>query len=151
MNPHDDIPADDAQDEKQLASMLGAADSDAAPPDPELLAKLRAQSTEAFAASSARPVPIKRWRPARWLAAAAVIAIVGMGLYFWLSPGPSGVALGQVLDNTEKADTLHARFRLGEQEIEFWHTSTPNRSRWQERDGRYRIGDGGKSRAADGR
>src|SRR5262245_55238313 len=147
MNPHDDIP-DDGKDEEQIASVLKASETSAAPPDLDLLARLRTQSTEAFSAASAQPAPTgARQRPtflrkARWLGAAAAIVVAGVGLYFWLAPGRSGVALGQVLDNVEKADTLHVRFSLGDKQVEYWQTSKPKRSRWDNLDGKYMIADG---------
>src|SRR5438874_1802745 len=139
MNPHDDM-----KDEEQWASVLGSSEADAAPPDPDFLARLRAQSSEAFAAASSQPAPgAERKRPmfirqARWFGTIAAVVIVGVGLYFWFAPASSGVTLGEVLDNVEKANTFHARLS-GIQPIEFWHTSQPKRSRWDFPNGSYLI------------
>jgi predicted Zn-dependent protease len=143
MNPNEEI-----QEEERIAALLATTDKDAAPPDPEVLARLRAQSSEAFAASSVKPssAPERNRRMVfsmtRWVAAAAII--VGAGLYFWLAPGPSGVAFGQVLENTEKADALHLRFRQFQSTLEVWHTREPDRSRLDNLDGSYQIADGAK-------
>ena len=138
---------DDIKDDEQIAPILAASETDAAPPDPAVLARLRAQSTEAFKAASApRPMFFRR---ARWLGAAAAVVAFGIGLYFWLSTGASavaGVTLGQVLENSEKADTLQFGFsrgsQRGNQKLVFWHTSKPNRSRWDDLHGHYQITDG---------
>ena len=129
MNPHDDTP-DDIKDEEQIAAALAAAQIDAAPPDAEALARIRAQSTEAFTAAPLQRAPTATKRPApfaraRWLGAAAAVILIGFGLYSWLAPGLSGATLGQVLENLEKADTLHVRLTRGDQKLEFWHTSKP--------------------------
>src|SRR5262245_22592901 len=142
MNPHDN-PQDDPQDEQQIASLLGASLPDAAPVDPDFLDRLRAQSSEAFsqsASSGNRSRPM-RSRRVRWLAAVAATLVAAVGLYWWLA-GSSAVALGQVLKNVENADTLHMRLSHGGRELEFWHTSNPRRSRWDEQGGHYRIADG---------
>ncbi len=140
MDPHDDK-KDETKDEEQIASVLKTSNADAAPPDPAVLARLRAQSTEAFAASMKTKRPL-RFRGGRWLGAAAAVVAVAVGLYFWLAPGDAGVAFGNVLEATEKADTLRVRLSRGNKQMEFWHTSKPNRSRWDDLDGNYRIADG---------
>src|SRR5947208_3319523 len=133
MNPHDE-----QGNERQIASLLGASETGAVSPDRDALARLRGQSTEVFAAASTqhttRKLPLFL-RGARWLGAAAAVFVFGLGLYSWLAPGTSGVALGQVLENVEKAQTLHARFSRGNQQLEFWHTSQPRRSRWDDLEG----------------
>ena len=104
MNPHDDKP-EDAQDEERIAAILKAVETDAAPPDPAVLAQVRTQSTDAFRAASPRPMYLVFFRRARWFAATAAAVIIGVGLYFWLAPGPSNIALGQVLEKQgNKAD-----------------------------------------------
>src|SRR5262245_3814987 len=87
MTPHDDIPED--QDEEQIASLLSASLTDAAPVDPDFLARLRPQSTEAFTQSASadernRPM---RYPRGKWLAAAAASLVAAVGLYCWLVPG----------------------------------------------------------------
>jgi predicted Zn-dependent protease len=148
MNPNDEI-----QEEDRIAALLGATDKDAAPPDQEALARLRAQSTEAFAASSIKPssTPERNRRMVfnmtRWVAAAAAI-IVGAGVYFWLAPATNnnalGATLGQVLENSDQADSLHLRFQRDGSKMEFWHTRKPERSRWDDLAGHYHIADGAK-------
>jgi tetratricopeptide (TPR) repeat protein len=151
MNLNDDISAD-AKDEEQIASALTASEADAAPPDREFLAQLRGQSTEAFAAAAAQAAgqtspgrnawPTGIFRRRRWLGAAAAAIVIGVALYYSLAPGASGVALGQVLDNVEKADTLYVRMSDGDKKMEYWHTSKPKRSRWDDLNGNYSIADG---------
>jgi Flp pilus assembly protein TadD len=147
MNPLDEIP-DDARDDEQIAQLLSASETDAPPPDRDALLLLRAQSTDAFVAASAptksfteRKSPMLLSK-VRWLTAAAAAVVIGAGIYCWFSPGPSGLAFGEVLDNSENAGTLHARIDFGDQKMEFWHTSNPPRSRWDDLDGNYRIADG---------
>jgi tetratricopeptide (TPR) repeat protein len=144
MNPHDDN-----REEEQMASLLAAMEKDAAPPDRDFLAQLRAQSTDAFSTASAPHPPAgqgerRRFaRGLRWLAAAAAV-VLGVALYFWLSPGRSAVAFGKVLENAENAETLHLRVSVqgGPGPVELWHTSRPQRSRWDDQPGQYRIADG---------
>src|SRR5271166_4867711 len=99
-------PVDEKPDEEQIARLLAATDADAPPPDRAVLAGLRGQATEAFAAAfSAKKRPL---RMVRWLAsAAAALVLVGIGAFLWQSWPISGVALGEVIDNSDKADTLH--------------------------------------------
>src|SRR5262249_61670465 len=129
---------------------LAAVAKDAVPPDRELLARLRAQSTEAFAGSVQSLSIGVRKRPmisraGRWLgAAAAAVLLVGGGLYVFFSLSPSAVAFGKVLENTERADTLHLRVSLPGKHVEFWHTNQPKRSRWDDLAGNYQIADGSK-------
>jgi Flp pilus assembly protein TadD len=138
MNPHDET-----QDEERIASLLAATERDAVPPDPERLARLRAQSTAVFAASSSshrrRPMLV---RTATWLtAAAAAIALIwAAGVYFWPVP-LRAPTLAEVFEISDRADTVHLRFTSG-QEIDFWHTRQPERSRWDDLAGNYRIADG---------
>ena len=144
-------PNDDTKDEEQIAAILSSTTNDAAPPDADVLARLRAQSTAAFAAtenaaavrSSSRAIRMKR---VRWLGAAAAVLFVvsGLGVYFWLVPGPHGVSFGQVLENMEKADTMHMLVTRGKKQTEIWLVSKPWRSRWDDLDGNYRIADGAK-------
>jgi tetratricopeptide (TPR) repeat protein len=140
MNPDDDK-HDDPKDEERIASVLATSETDAAPPDPEVLAKLRAQSTDAFAAAQTAKRSMF-YRRARWLGAAAAAIVIGVALYSWFAPSASAVTLGQVLDNLDKADTVHLRFSRDNEQFEFWHTSEPNRSRWNHPDGTYRVADG---------
>jgi len=143
MNPHDENP-NDAKDEEQMASVLASSETDAPLPDPDVLARLRAQSAAAFAAASAPSAERKRsmlFRRPRWLGAAAAAVVIGLGLYFWLAPGASAVTLGQVLDNVDKADTLHVRVSRGDKQFEYWQTNAPKRSRWDNLDGNYVITD----------
>ena len=82
-------------------------------------------------------------RSARWLAAAAAIAVIAVGIYSWFAPWASAVTLGQVLEKLEKAETIHVSIRRNDgRGVDFWHTSQPNQSRWDERWGEYRIADG---------
>jgi tetratricopeptide (TPR) repeat protein len=139
------------RDDELFASLLPALERDAAPPDREFLARLRTQSTEAFAQASAQALPLKeRKRPmfartVRWLAAAAAAAVL-LGLIWHQGFGPRrpADALGSVLENVENAETVHLRVRYdgGSKDLEFWHTSQPRRSRWDDRAGNYRIADG---------
>jgi predicted Zn-dependent protease len=142
---------DDDRDDEQLASLLPSVEKDAAPPDREFLARLRAQSAEAFAQASSQPLPLKeRKRPmfalaVRWLgAAAAAVALIGLTWYYGFGPGRPADTLGKVLENVENADTVYLRVRYdgGAKNIEFWHTSRPKRSRWDDLAGNYRIADG---------
>ena len=89
MNPHDDN-----RDEEPIAPFLAATEKDAVPPDREFLARLRVQSTEAFAAAASQPLPISQrkrpmfFRAVYWLGtAAAAVLVCGVGLYFWLVAG----------------------------------------------------------------
>jgi Flp pilus assembly protein TadD len=144
MNANDEN-HDKAGDEEQIAKLLAASEIDAPPPDRETLAVLRGQSSAAFAAAPSEPAAnAERKRPplfrkARWLAAAAAVVLIGVGLYSWQT---SGVALGQVLDKVESAETLHARFSRDDTQVEFWHTRQPNQSRWDYPHGKYNIAQG---------
>ena len=133
-------PNDDAKDEEKIRALLARAQSDAALPDADTLASLRTQSSEAFAAAA--PVQRARYvapfRRPRWLAAAAALIVIGVGLYFWLTPGPS---LGQALATLDNAETLHVRYTSHNKQHEFWHTRQPNRSRWDHLEGGYEIAD----------
>ncbi len=147
MDPHEPVP-DDAKDEEQLAAALAASESAAAPPEAEFLAKLRAQSTDAFVAGS--PLPVEpRKRPMfyrRWLAgAAAAVVLVGVSAYAWIALTSPSLTLGQAFDQFDQAGTLHARLVRGGKTYEFWQTSQPPRSRLDDLDGNYRIVDEGNS------
>jgi Flp pilus assembly protein TadD len=141
MNPHDE-----AKQEQQIASLLAATQTGAPPPDPEMLARLRAQSTEAFALASHRAREQQRrrvGRALRWIgSSAAAVLILAVSVFFLLLPSGSGVALGKVLDDVNNADTLHLRFSRTALQVDFWHTSKPNRSRWDEPGGKSQIADG---------
>jgi Flp pilus assembly protein TadD len=141
MNPHE-------PNEEQIAAILALSETDAAPPDHAALEKLRAQSTAAFAAAMPSSRPSAGYRNARWLTAAAAAILVALGVFFWLLPG-SGPALGQVLENVAKADTLHARFSRGKEQLAYWRTREPNRSRWDDLNGHYRITDGSMAWTVD--
>src|SRR5262249_49163373 len=130
---------DEDRDEEQLASLLPSIEKDAAPPDREFLARLRALSAEAFSQASWQPLPLKeRKRPmfayaVRWLgAAAAAVALIGLTWYYGFGPGRPADTLGKVLENVENADTVYLRVRYdgGAKSVEFWHTNRPKRSRW---------------------
>src|SRR4051794_13002140 len=92
-------PPHETRREEQIPPPPAMTEGDAPPADAELLARLRAQSTEAFTA--ARPAPRRRFptllRRARWLAAAAAVVIATLGLYVWLSPLAFAAPLGEVL------------------------------------------------------
>src|SRR5947208_297289 len=109
-------PMDDNRDEEQLASLLGATDRDAAPPDRAFLDRLREQSTAAFQASfSQQAQPQKRGRfmfsgLMRGLAVAAAV-LIGVSVFIWLHSPHAGPTFGEVLDKTAEAETVH--FRLG--------------------------------------
>ncbi len=139
------------QDDKLFASLLPAIARDAAPPDRAFLARLRDHSTEAFTQALSQPLPRKeRKRPmfahaVRWLGAAAAAAVLlALAWYHGFGPGRPADAFANVLENVEKADTVHLRVRYdgGDKKIEFWHTSRPQRSRWDDSTGNYRIADG---------
>ena len=150
MNPIDDA-QDRTQDDEQIASVLASSQADAAPPDKEFLAQLRMQSTDAFTAAAASPpvadapgspapaIPRGFFRRSRWLGGIAAAVTVGIGLYYLLAPGVSGVAFGLVLEKLEEAKTLHVRISQNDpgaaQKVELWHTNTPNQSRWDIREG----------------
>jgi Flp pilus assembly protein TadD len=156
MNPHNEN-----RDEEQVASFLAATERDVVPPDPDFLARLRVQSTEAFqnapgcwssafrrseeVAGHRLKAGLQRWffRSARWIAAAAAI-LLGVGLCFWLVPGQPANAFGKAIENVESADTLHLRLSLnrGLKHVEVWHSNRPRRSRWDDLAGHYRIADG---------
>ncbi len=145
MSPNDEI-----REEEQIVFLLSALAKGAPPPDQDVLAKLRAQATAAFQeASSQAPSRVERKRRmnfslVRWLGAAAAV-LLGVTLYFWQPAGPAGVALGQVLENSEQADSLHVHFqRADDGKLELWHTRMPERSRWDDLGGNYRIVDGGR-------
>jgi predicted Zn-dependent protease len=137
------MPPDDTRNEEQFASLLKKAETDAVPPDPELLERLRVESTQAFTESRAAKAQHLRKHVLRWLSAAAAL-VLGVGLYFLLGPGQSARAFGRVLEDLEKAPSLHVRVstRHGPGCVEFWHTSEPSRSRWDSLDGRYQIAAG---------
>jgi predicted Zn-dependent protease len=140
---------DDPRDEELFAALLPALDKDAAPPDREVLARLRAQSAEAFSQAPSQPLPLRERkrsmfaRAVRWLGAAAA-AVVLFGLAWHYGPGRPADAFANVLENVEGADTVHLRVRYdgGAREVEFWHTNRPKRSRWDDAAGQYRIADG---------
>jgi len=149
---------DEKRDEEQIAFLLAAAEKDVMPPEREFLARLRAQSSEAFLQAAAQPLATrsdrerKRSRLARALRgvglAAAAAIMLAAGLYFWLSPGTSALAFGKVLETITEADTVHLRItsRLNRRvkEFEFWHASQPTRWRLDDLDGNYRIADGSR-------
>jgi tetratricopeptide (TPR) repeat protein len=136
-------PQDEARDEDQISSLLGALNSDVPPPDSAALARLRAASTAVFGGE--RKARFGGRRVKRWLApiaAAAVIALVALRV--WMPFAPSGLPLREVFENSEKADTLHIRFARGDQHLEVWHMANPARSRWDDLAGHYRVADGAR-------
>jgi hypothetical protein len=143
MNPTNQSPQESREDD-HFAAVLAAVNTDAAPLDPDALARLREQSTAAFGAAS-HASEMKRptfTRFERWLGAIAALVLVCIGFYFWFASNASAATLGQALDNAEKATTLQARLTVGKKQIESWHTTKPARSRWDDLDGNYRIADG---------
>ncbi len=91
MNTPDSGPTDE-----QLGALLGAADKDAAPPDPAVLARLREQSLAAFHAAASHTTPTSLWKRImsptsfRWIAAsAAAVLVLGIGFVVarWLGIG----------------------------------------------------------------
>src|SRR5262245_17794959 len=106
----------DDRDDEQLASLLPSIEKDAAPPDREFLARLRAQSAEAFSQAASQPLPIKaRKRPmfarsVRWLGTAAAAAVLlALGWYYGFGPGRPADTFGKVLENVENADSVYLR------------------------------------------
>jgi tetratricopeptide (TPR) repeat protein len=143
-------PQDNSRDEDHLASLLAAANKDAAPPDREFLDRLRTQSTEVFRTASAQQAQRHRRRRSmisgamRVLAASAAAAIlIGVGFYVWVVPHESDLAFGKVLENIANAETLHLQLTRQGQTGEVW-TRRPHQLRWDEADGTYRIADGSK-------
>ncbi len=141
MDPQN-IPSEDAKSDELFATTLASIQGDAVPPDAAVLARLRAQSTEAFAATAVQPPRTLGFRPVRWFAAAAAMIVIGVGAYFWLTP--RGVTLGQVVANSEQAETLHLRVIRGQAKMEFWHSRRLKQSRWDNPNGRFSIADGTK-------
>src|SRR5258708_3712982 len=108
--------ADQTPDEQPITSVLGAADTNAAPPDADVLAKLKAQSTAAFNAAGAR----KRFRRrAAWFGAMAAAVAIGVGLYFWWAA--RNPTLREVFAIMEKAGTLHIRIDKGGKSTNYWY------------------------------
>ena len=112
-------PPEANRDDEPFASLLPSIEKDAVPPDEEFLARLRAQTTEAFVAAAAQPLPINDRKSRmfthglRWLGtAAAVLLFVGLGWYFWLGPGRSPDAFSKVLERVESAKTVHLRVKF---------------------------------------
>jgi len=143
-------PLDEERDEEQLACFLTSTEKDAVSPDREFLARLREQSTEAFAQASLQQLPIEARKrrtmsriAGRLATAAAAAMVVGIGLHFWLSPEPPGLTLGEVLDTFDTTDTAHLRLtnRVVDARHEVWHTSRPKRWRSDSGRGAYSIGD----------
>ncbi len=140
-------PDDDIREEERFTSLLAGLDKDAAPPAGDVLARLRAHSTDAFAAATATSTsPKERNRPmilrvTRWLGATAVAAVIGcVGVYFWLASG-TNVAFGQILQNSETSKTINLVVRNGDKTTAFLHDSgdKQKRSRWDFPDGTARI------------
>src|SRR5262249_54560339 len=73
-----------------------------------------------------------------------ILILAGLGWYYLLPQRLPADALGRVLENSENAETIHLRvsFRDGPRRVDFWHTNRPQRSRWEEAEGKYRIADG---------
>ena len=163
-------PNDDNQQDERLAELLSlAAGADVPPPDEAFLGRLRRESAAAFAAEpaaafAAEPAaageppqapldqvpsptrPRKRRHRMSVLAvrtlvaslAATVLAVVTL----WNSPtgDDSALAFGRVLDKTGGAETLHLKIvREGRTSDVF---ARPQRLRWNEPDGTYRIARG---------
>jgi hypothetical protein len=110
----------DNWDEDRLAELLRAAQHPAVPPDEQFLARLRAESTEAFQSSANETTPSVRkskmfivvWRAL----AATAAAIVLTATWFMASDsGGSAVTLAKVLEKTESAKSLHLRIQRAEQ------------------------------------
>jgi tetratricopeptide (TPR) repeat protein len=143
MTPTDDRP----DDEDRLAALLRAAERDAPPPDPAVLAGLRDRSTQAFL-DQAAPTPVppqRRLRPMhttllRLSAVAAVLAVVTAGVWYFLAPAPAADQLGPALDRAAAARTLHLRLVRGGRPEEVW-VRRPGRWRIDDAGGTYRIGD----------
>src|SRR5262245_44491237 len=138
------------RDDALFASLLPSIEKDGAPPDGEFLARLRTQSTEAFAQAS-QPLHLQeRKRPmfahaVRWLGAAAAAAVLlALAWYHGFGPGRPADTFANVIENVETADTVHLRVRYdgGRKGGEFWRTNRPKRARWDDLTGTSRIADG---------
>ena len=137
-------PEDGNWDQQRLAALLASLDKDAAPPDPQLLARIRELSAEAFAAEFSRQtqLPARRRRmfviALRGLAAAAAASIV-VATCFWSSiTADDTLALGKALENTAKADTVQLSISRDGKSSRLW-VKQPNRLRWNHPDGTYSI------------
>jgi hypothetical protein len=92
--------------------LLAAAARDALPdPDAAAMARLRADSAEAFVSAAA--APRRRVHPNRWLAAAAAVIALAAGLWLVqrITPGPA-YAFADVPAQLRKVRTLHWRETL---------------------------------------
>src|SRR5262249_45301380 len=106
MTPHDE------RDDDQFRALLGATDRDAPPPDPDLLARLRDRSAEAFApAASPQTLPLAPRRRmvsflSRALTAAAALLVFTTGLVYWYNARTSRAEFDTVLRGLDDAESL---------------------------------------------
>ena len=147
-------PEDDSRVEKQLASLLGALNNDAAPPDRVFLDGLREQSTQVFRQSFSRSDQHRsRRRPMIsmamrvFCAAAAAAVVIGAWLLFQRGPkdesADSQFAFAKVLENMAEAQTVHVKIMRAGQTTEAW-IKQPGQWRRDKADGTYEIGSGPK-------
>jgi Flp pilus assembly protein TadD len=99
----------DPPDEELLAALLKAADRDVAPPDRAALDRVRDQSTEAYRTASNQKyaaAPGPRSRLARFVSVAAglaAVALVAVGVSFWMTPRSHADTFARVLQNVADA------------------------------------------------
>ena len=136
-------------DQQRLAALLASLGKDAAAADPQLLARIRELSAEAFAAEFSRQtqLPARRRRmfviALRGLAAAAAAAIV-VATCLWSSiTADDTLALGKALEKTAKADTIQLSIARDGKSGRLW-VKQPNRLRWNHPDGTYSIARGNR-------
>jgi predicted Zn-dependent protease len=138
------------QHDESLASLLAAANKDMAPADREFLDRLREQSTEVFCRAVSQQTERQTRRrsvmaKAVFGLAASVAAAILIGIVwfhgFRLKSGDA--VLGQVLEHSAAAQTIHVKLMRQDQTDEVWATHT-GQLRWNLADGTYRIGRGEK-------
>jgi len=121
--------------EHRFARLLGVIGRGTPTPDPELLERLRAQSTQAFlAAEAVRPTEVKRMlmRVSATLIPSVAVAFLIAIAAWWLLTGhePMGSAhadLMQVVENTKAAEWVHIRMKVDGQQTEVWVSLKPTR------------------------
>lgn len=144
--------ADDRDD--PLARLLSAAGTDAPLPDPEFLARLREQSTEAFLSGGQVSNPsqvgqvsdlsYRRGRPMRAILAVFAAAAAVAGVLFWQTSGDrtaaDGPTLDKVLADVAAAKTAHLKVGTADKARDVW-TSADGRWREETADGTVRVAD----------
>ncbi len=152
---------DNRWDEQRLGEVFSSVDRDAPPPDAELLARLREQSTAAFEAESVpqsqseETAPSARRRSMFVLAiralvsASAAVFVIGASLWSLLGSDDS-TALGDVLAKVAEAQSLKLEIIHGDRSVKAW-TKGPDRLRINAPDGTYQIARGGRTWLVDER